>query len=183
MLDVAAIASRAASPFLRGGVGWASQDIQHERLRPRRRCLLAALPRLQGARAQSVYQSGRRRLRHPLPAAYGFQLFGKSHGFSIRETRIAINQETAVSQRDAIPPPNLQYRGSAKTVKIVSRDLFRCVLTRVCTCGIRQNQHFSKPSMIKYGMMKFSLHHRVAAPPGADVTCKRGRAADEKGKR
>ena len=124
MLDVAAIASRAASPFLRGVVGRASQDIQHERLRPRRRCLLAALPRLQGARAQSVYQSGRRRLRHLLPAAYGFQLFGKSHGFSIRETRIAINQETDVAKRGAIPPPNLQYRGSAKTVKIVSRDLF-----------------------------------------------------------
>jgi hypothetical protein len=56
-------------------------------------------------------------LRNLLPAAYGFQLFGKSHGFSLRETRIVINQETDVAKRGAIPPPNLQYRGTAKTAK------------------------------------------------------------------
>ncbi len=108
MLGVATLASRAEPLLLQGGVGRASQDIQHERLRPRRRCLLAALPRLQRARAQSVYQSGRRRLRNPLPAAYGFQLFGKSHGFSLRETRIVIKPETddvPVRRDSAFQPP------------------------------------------------------------------------------
>ena len=129
MLAVATRASRADAPLLRPIVGRASQGFQHKRLRPQGRCLLAALPRLQRTRAQSVYQSGGHRLRIPLPTAHGLQLFGETHGLiahrsSIRETRIVINHETDVAQRGAIPPPNLQYRGTAKTAKNLSRDLF-----------------------------------------------------------
>jgi heparin/heparan-sulfate lyase len=58
-------------------------------------------------------------------------------------------------------------------------------------CGVRgqgldfrnhQNQHFSKPPLIKYGMMKFHFHQRAVAPLGAEAgEC--GRVADEKGRR
>ena len=141
---MATIASRADPPLIRGVVGRASQGIQHKRLRPRRRCLLATFPRLQRAHAQSVYQSGCRRLRNPLPAAYGFQLFGKSHGPSIRETRIVIKQQTDVAQRGAIPRSNLKFRGTAKTAKMLSRGLF----------SIRADRDLCLPQWSKSALLK-----------------------------
>ena len=89
-----------------------------------------------------------------------------------------------MAQRGAIPPPNHQYRGTAKTAKILSRDLFSMRVDKGFHLWNQAKPTLSQNrSVIKYGMMQFSLHHRVAAPPGADATGKRERGADEKGKR
>jgi hypothetical protein len=68
-------------------------------------------------------------------------------------------------------------------VKIVSRDLFAMRVDKGFHLWNQAKPALLKTACDKIGDDEICFHHRVAAPPGAVVTGKRERAADEKGKR